>query len=142
MDRFLVRGPQMKVGGDKESGASRKRRKYDSEYLNLGFTFTGPEDAPLPQRVICSEKLANDSMRPCKLRRHIETKHQSLKGKPRDFFERKLHELRSQIKVIETQQMPWQPRRHTAERYALRRRGNPTTLAKHCSSLLPKICAP
>ena len=40
-------------------------------------------------------------MRPCKLRRHIETKHQSLTTKPREFFDRKLNELRSQKKVIE-----------------------------------------
>ncbi|XP_032376013.1 zinc finger BED domain-containing protein 5-like [Etheostoma spectabile] len=41
-------------------------------------------------------------MRPCKLRRHIETKHPSLVTKPREFFERKLKELCTQKKTIET----------------------------------------
>nr|XP_033506785.1 zinc finger BED domain-containing protein 5-like [Epinephelus lanceolatus] len=41
-------------------------------------------------------------MRPCKLQRHIETKHHNLTTKPREFFDRKLNELRSQKKAIQT----------------------------------------
>ncbi|XP_056138382.1 uncharacterized protein LOC130114538 [Lampris incognitus] len=52
--------------------------------------------------VVCKEVLANDSMRPCKLRRHIDTKHPSLVTKPQESFDRKLKELRSQKKVIDT----------------------------------------
>ena len=100
MDRFLV--SKATVSKETESGASKKRRKYDHEYLNLGFSWTGSEDAPLPQCVVCKEVLANDGMRPCRLRRHIETKHPSLVTKPREFFDRKLNELRSQKKVIQT----------------------------------------
>uniref|UniRef100_A0A3Q2PQY9 Uncharacterized protein n=1 Tax=Fundulus heteroclitus TaxID=8078 RepID=A0A3Q2PQY9_FUNHE len=48
------------------------------------------------------EVQANDSIRPCKLRRHIQTKHPSLVTKPREFFERKLKELCTQKKTIET----------------------------------------
>ena len=98
MDRFLV--PKVKVRVDTE--AKRKRRKYDPDYLNFGFSCIGPDDASLPQCVICKEVLANDNMRPCKLRCHIETKHHSLTTKPREFFDRKLNELRSQKKAIQT----------------------------------------
>ena len=87
MDRFLL--SKATVSKETESGASKKRRKYDHEYLNFGFSWTGSEDAPLP--VCCfKEALANDAMRPCRLRRHIETKHPSLVTKPREFFDRKV----------------------------------------------------
>lgn len=82
MDRFLV--PKVKVRVDTET--SRKQSKYDPDYLKLGFSFIGPDDALLPQCVVCKEVLANDSMRPCKLQRHIETKHHSLTTKPQEFF--------------------------------------------------------
>ncbi|MBN3282832.1 ZBED5 protein, partial [Polyodon spathula] len=41
-------------------------RKYDSSYINLGFTWTGEQDDP----------------RPANLRRHLETKHASFKDRP------------------------------------------------------------
>uniref|UniRef100_A0A3Q3WIE1 BED-type domain-containing protein n=1 Tax=Mola mola TaxID=94237 RepID=A0A3Q3WIE1_MOLML len=81
---------------------SRKWRKYDHDYLKFAFSWTGPDDAPLPQCVICKEVLANDTMRPFKLQRHIETKQPSLVTEPRDFSDRKLKELRSQKKENET----------------------------------------
>ena len=55
-------------------------RKYDDVYLKLGFSWTGPANVPKPQCVVCKEVLANDSIRPSKLRRHLETKHQVLDG--------------------------------------------------------------
>ena len=39
--------------------------------------------------VMCGEKLANESMKPCKLKRHQSTKHPQTIGKPREFFLRK-----------------------------------------------------
>ena len=51
MDRFLV--SQVKVREGTESGAIRKRRKYDPDYLKFGFSCIGPDDAPLLQCVIC-----------------------------------------------------------------------------------------
>lgn len=84
------------------SEPSKKRRKYDDDYLKLGFSWIGPADVPRPQCVVCKEVLANDSMRPCKLRRHLETKHQSLVSKPLEFFSTKLKELKTQKKIVET----------------------------------------
>ncbi|KAL1448445.1 hypothetical protein WDU94_012212 [Cyamophila willieti] len=57
-----------------------KSRKYNSDYLEMGFTFTGPEQQPKPQCVICYESLSNECMKPAKLRRHLETKHPEYKN--------------------------------------------------------------
>jgi hypothetical protein len=48
-------------------------RKYCSEYLQIGFSWNGDEEHPRPQCVICGCILANESMRPNKLHRHIRT---------------------------------------------------------------------
>lgn len=71
-----------------------KIRKYNSDYLEIGFTFTGPEQQPKPQCVICYESLSNECMKPAKLRRHLETKHPEHSSKSLDFFKIKLGELK------------------------------------------------
>ncbi|XP_050535830.1 zinc finger BED domain-containing protein 5-like [Daktulosphaira vitifoliae] len=71
----------------------KKTRKYDSEYLKIGFSWKEDNDEQRPQCVICFEVLANESMRPNKLRRHIKTKHPDLIDKPLSYFETKLKEL-------------------------------------------------
>ncbi|XP_003376527.1 hAT family dimerization domain protein [Trichinella spiralis] len=68
-------------------------RKYDIDYLKFGFTWNGDHKDPRPLCVICCKILANESMRPNKLLRYIETKHMDLKSKPLQFFESKLKEL-------------------------------------------------
>jgi len=60
-------------------------RKYCPEYLQIGFTWNGDEENPRPQCVICGCILANESMRPNKLHRHIDTNHPEMKDKPLDF---------------------------------------------------------
>ena len=49
-----------------------------------------------PQCVVCAEVLSNDSMKPCKLKRHLETKHADLKDRPADYYKRKLDGLHQQ----------------------------------------------
>lgn len=56
----------------------------------MGFYFTGEESEPKPLCVICNEVLANSSLKPSLLRRHLETKHPDYKGKPVEYFQRKL----------------------------------------------------
>lgn len=65
-------------------------RKYDPEYLKLGFTWNQDTTDPRPQCVICYEILANESMRPSKLTRHKETKHSHSINKPVEFFQKKI----------------------------------------------------
>ena len=77
-----------------------KIRKYDSEYLHLGFTYIGSEDKPRPQCVICLQVLSNEGMKPAKLRRHLDTKHPECKSKSVEFFKLKLVELKKSQNVM------------------------------------------
>lgn len=76
-----------KVVTDKKSA---KTRKYDEAYLNFGFTSIAVSGEIRPQCVVCAVTLANDSLKPTKLRRHLETKHGDVVGKNRDFFRMKV----------------------------------------------------
>jgi hypothetical protein len=64
--------------GEHQTG--EKIRKYDDNYLGLGFTWIGDTDCPKPQCVVCSEVLANSCLKPSSLRRHLRTKHGNLKA--------------------------------------------------------------
>lgn len=76
-------------------------RKYCPEYLQYGFTFIGTEEEPIPQCVLCFETLANESMKPSKLQRHISTKHPEALEKPLMYFQSKKKELISTRSNIE-----------------------------------------
>mmetsp|Transcript_14674 Transcript_14674/g.20946 ORF Transcript_14674/g.20946 Transcript_14674/m.20946 type:complete len:152 (+) Transcript_14674:181-636(+) len=66
--------------------ASKKKRQYFESYLDLGFIEV--QDSR-PECIICGEKLANESMKPSKLKQHQETKHNNTIGESREYFERK-----------------------------------------------------
>lgn len=76
-------------------------RKYNSEYLKYGFIASGPEGEELPQCVLCYETLANESMKPSKLERHLQTKHTEYGNKPIDFFKNKKREFYASRTVME-----------------------------------------
>ena len=67
---------------DSQSKPRKVVRKYDSMYLEMGFTWNGDEEHPRPQcictDITCCNQLANGSMCPKKLHRHFE-KHFELK---------------------------------------------------------------
>ena len=65
---------------------AKKKRKYDPCYLSYGFTKIGDEEAPDVICILCDTILANSSMAPAKLQRHMETKHSSFKSKDIFFF--------------------------------------------------------
>ncbi len=85
------------------SDQSRKRRKYQEEFIKYGFTCSTVNNIDFPQCVICSEVLAHESMKPGKMQRHLETKHPSFIEKPIDFFHRKEKELQGQKQMIAQQ---------------------------------------
>ncbi|XP_063813110.1 SCAN domain-containing protein 3-like [Pseudophryne corroboree] len=103
MERFLNTG---KKSGSKEKdeepqtsgtvGKKRKHRRYDDTYLDIGFTSVDVNHEERPQCVLCLKILSAESMIPSKLRRHLETNHPNMAKKPRDFFSRKLKELKGQ----------------------------------------------
>ena len=68
---------------------SVKKRKYNEEYLQYGFTDAKVNDEIVPQCVICYEKLSNHVLRPSRLKRHLETKHHSHQSKSLTFFQSK-----------------------------------------------------
>lgn len=94
MDTFLIGRKRSSDDCEASTSASAqkshapklKSRKYAEEYLNFGFIKTEVNDEERPLCVICSKILAADSMKPNKLKRHLETLHKEYVNKPKDFF--------------------------------------------------------
>lgn len=96
--------PSLSVQKPAKANAKKQKtgfRKYSPDYLKYGFTFIGTEEEPVPQCVICFETLANESMKPSKLERHISTKHPECLSKSLSFFQNKRKELLSTRSNIE-----------------------------------------
>lgn len=77
-------------------------RKYDENFIKFGFCVYYSEhnhNLVQPQCVVCGELLANESLKPSKLKRHLETKHPNLKEKPIDYFELLKDDLHKNQKV-------------------------------------------
>ena len=72
--------------GKKCTGKISKPRLYKKDYMKLGFTFSGNENNPCPQCLVCGDILANESMVPNKLQRHFSLKHSNLSTKPVEYF--------------------------------------------------------
>ncbi|XP_062565796.1 zinc finger BED domain-containing protein 5-like [Armigeres subalbatus] len=97
-------GTRRKIEDDEKPSTSvkKKTRKYDPEYLQYGFTENNECELPRPQCVICFEVLANESLRPNKLLRHLQTKHFEWKDRAVDFFVAKEKALRVSRKNIQS----------------------------------------
>lgn len=65
----------------------KKKRGYQESYIEFGFIEA--MDKIRAECIFCREKLANESLKPCKLKRHQTTKHPETVGKPKEFFIRK-----------------------------------------------------
>ncbi|XP_042228601.1 zinc finger BED domain-containing protein 5-like [Homarus americanus] len=65
-----------------------KKRKYNDEYINYGFTSILADGIEKPQCVLCFKVLGNDSMRPGKLKHHLTTIHPQYAERDPDFFKR------------------------------------------------------
>uniref|UniRef100_A0A669DER0 Uncharacterized protein n=1 Tax=Oreochromis niloticus TaxID=8128 RepID=A0A669DER0_ORENI len=104
MDRFLTGLAHKRKAEDEASPNMRtnplpskpKSRKHDEAHLALGFTCTMVSNEERPQCVVCLKVLACDSLKPNKLRRHLETKHPEHKDKSVDLFRQKLLNCRGQ----------------------------------------------
>ncbi|XP_069498778.1 zinc finger BED domain-containing protein 5-like [Ambystoma mexicanum] len=101
---FLPKNGSVKRKADADIDTGKKpakARKFDGTYLDLGFTSVVIRGETRPQCVVCGAILANESMKPAKLRRHLETKHGELIGKSRDFFARKLQVISQQKSTVQ-----------------------------------------
>ncbi|CAI6369828.1 unnamed protein product [Macrosiphum euphorbiae] len=76
--------------------------KYIDKYIGYGFTYINENGVDLPQCVICGNVLANASLKPNKLLRHLETNHNEYRNKTTDFFLRKRDELKINKKNIKS----------------------------------------
>ncbi|KAL4083263.1 hypothetical protein QTP88_028593 [Uroleucon formosanum] len=76
--------------------------KYIDKYIGYGFTYINENGVDLPQCVICGIVLANASLKPNKLLRHLETNHNEYRNKTTDFFLRKRDELKINKKNIKS----------------------------------------
>ncbi|XP_064416538.1 zinc finger BED domain-containing protein 5-like [Latimeria chalumnae] len=83
-----------------KTGSISKRCKYDEKYIEMGFTWTGADEYPQPQCVLCGEVLSNNSLKPSLLRRHLETKHEHHKDKPPEFFKQMRAQIMASKKVL------------------------------------------
>ncbi len=77
-------------------------RQYQDCYLKLGFSWAENASGPLPLCVVCGLRLANESMVPTKLIRHLRTKHKILEGKPLDYFKKLLRSHGKQVSTFKT----------------------------------------
>ena len=66
----------------------QKKRKYSDSYLKFGFTNIVDKGVEKPQCVVCYKVLTVDSMRPSKLKLHLQTQHPSLVDKDQEYFSR------------------------------------------------------
>ncbi|XP_059375528.1 zinc finger BED domain-containing protein 5-like [Carassius carassius] len=100
MDKFVTALPAKRKPDDESSPnvatSKAKTRKYDEAYLALGFTSTTVGKEERPQCVVCLKILACDSLKPNKLKPHLETTHPEHKDKPVEFFRKKLTQCRAQ----------------------------------------------
>ncbi|XP_032254826.1 SCAN domain-containing protein 3 isoform X2 [Phoca vitulina] len=75
-------------------------RKYDPSYIEFGFVAVIDGEVLKPQCIICGDILANEAMKPSKLKRHLYSKHKEISSQPKEFFERKSSELKSRPKQV------------------------------------------
>jgi len=72
-----------------EGELSVKKRKYSDEFLKHDFTSIVVAGIEKPQCVICNDVLSAESMKPNKLKRHFDTKHQNFSDKNVQYFKNK-----------------------------------------------------
>ena len=75
---------------------SQKKRKYQENYLDFGFTYLIEVDLQIPQCVVCMKTFSNSTMKPGSLKQHLANAHQSMMSKNRSFLESKLSSLKRQ----------------------------------------------
>ena len=90
MEKYLkISSTSNKSGALQQKVPAKKgvKRKYKEDYIKYGFVASGSYDHQLPLCIICNLSLSNEALVPSKLSRHLETNHESLKDKPKAYFE-------------------------------------------------------
>ena len=80
---------------------SGKKCTYNDAFLKMGFTSIVQNSVVKPQCVICAKVLSRGSMKPSKLKGHLDACHSNLVGKEMNYFKRREKRLLSrQIALI------------------------------------------
>ena len=72
--------------------AAKKKMRFDDSYIKYGFSMIKVGQVEKPQCVLCCEVLAETSLKPSKLKRHLQTKHREQASKDIEYF--KLQEVK------------------------------------------------
>ncbi|XP_064090858.1 zinc finger MYM-type protein 6-like [Macrobrachium nipponense] len=81
------------------SPAKKKCRQYSVEYIAFGF-IESPQNTTMPMCLLCMTSLSNESMRPSKLKKHLETAHKDKKEQAAlDFFKKLRDEFQGRMTV-------------------------------------------
>ena len=67
------------------SAAKKEVRQYSEDYLQFGF-IPSSHDLRIPMCLICQQCLSNEGMKFGRLKKHFESKHPLLIGKPLSYF--------------------------------------------------------
>ena len=75
---------------------SKKKRKYQDNYLDFGFTYLIQDGLQISQCVLWIKTFSNCTMKPAPLKQHLANAHPSTISKNWSFFELKLSSLKRQ----------------------------------------------
>ena len=94
---FLIENMLNMIYSNHRFESMAKRIRYSESYPNIGFTTVLANDGiEKPRCVLCHAVLSAESMKPSKLKRHLETKHPELTKKDLYFFKQHDRCLKSQ----------------------------------------------
>ena len=88
---------------EKNETSHTKKRSYNDSFLQCGFTFITENSEHRPLCLICNKVLASESLKPGKLKRHLQTEHDSYRNKPVEFFHRLLQTWEKQRQSFESE---------------------------------------
>lgn len=66
--------------------AANRKRTYQEEFLNYGFTQIEDNGTMKPQCVVCMKVLTSESFKKSQLKKHLDNLHSHLSSKPREYF--------------------------------------------------------
>ena len=69
---------------------SQKKRKYQNNYLDFGFTYLFQDGLQISQCVLCMKAFSNSTMKPALLKQHLANAYPSMISKNQSLFELKL----------------------------------------------------
>ena len=101
MDKNLKRKSENEATSTSRPNEKKQKsavmRQYSDSYISFGFTFTGDLTAPISLCLVRRKELSSSAMVPAKLKRHLDTNHQTLKNKNTSYFRRLLKSNKKEV---------------------------------------------